>query len=110
MIYGKHPQKKRFRRLYILGPFVNLFMGISYLFGVFLPFWCGGPELRFAERNLEFCYEEMLPEAPELASVDLMADSSHLKIGRAPKGNEKVFQPSIFRGELLVSGRVCLST
>ena len=30
-----------------------------------------------------------------------------LKIGRLPqKGNEKVFQASIFRGELLVSGRV----
>ena len=27
-------------------------------------------------------------------------NSSPLKIGRAPKGNEKVFQPSIFRGYL----------
>ena len=36
-------------------------------------------------------------------------NSSHLKIGRAPKGNEKVFQPSIFfRCNSLVSGRVTL--
>ena len=34
-------------------------------------------------------------------------NSSPLKVGRNPKGNEKVFQPSIFRCErLLVSGRV----
>ena len=32
-------------------------------------------------------------------------NSSPLKIGRAPKGNEKLFQPSIFRGELAVSFR-----
>ncbi len=32
---------------------------------------------------------------------------SHLKLGlNAPKGNENVFQPSIFRCKLLVSGRV----
>ena len=31
---------------------------------------------------------------------------SHLIIGRCPKGNYIVFQPSIFRCELLVSGRV----
>ena len=36
-------------------------------------------------------------------------NSSHLKIGlSAPKRNEKVFQPFIFRGGLLVSGRVIL--
>ena len=33
-------------------------------------------------------------------------DGSPLKIGWVPKGNEKVYQPSIFRCELLVSGRV----
>ena len=32
-------------------------------------------------------------------------NSSHLKIGWAPRGSF-IFQPSIFRGELLVSGRV----
>ena len=31
-----------------------------------------------------------------------------LKIGRAPKGNVFIFQPSIFRGELLVFGGVTL--
>ncbi len=35
-------------------------------------------------------------------------NSSPPKIGRAPKGNEKVFQPPIFRCELLVSGSVTL--
>ena len=33
-------------------------------------------------------------------------NSLPLKIGRAPKGNYILFQPSIFRCELLVSGRV----
>ena len=31
------------------------------------------------------------------------ANSSHLKIGRAPKGNDRLFQPSIFRCKLVVS-------
>ena len=33
-------------------------------------------------------------------------NSSHLKIGRLPKEETIVFQPSIFRGELLVLGSV----
>ena len=34
-----------------------------------------------------------------LPKTSLKLTFSPLKIGRAPKGNEKVFQPSIFRGE-----------
>ena len=45
----------------------------------------------------------------ELPSLKLTA-SLPLKIGlNSPKGNEKVFQPSIFGCELSVSGRVVLS-
>ena len=35
---------------------------------------------------------------------------SHLKIGRAPKGSRIVFQPSIFRCDVLVLGRVIPGT
>ena len=35
-------------------------------------------------------------------------NSSHLPVSAMPKGNEKVFQSSICRCELLVSGRVFL--
>ena len=47
-------------------------------------------------------YHLLLTTLPE-------TNSSPLKIGRAPKGNVLIFQPSIFRCELLVSGRLISS-
>ena len=56
--------------------------------------------------------EQKLEEDSRIFRDDMMVtlpdNSSHLKIGRAPKGNEKVFQPSIFRGENAVGFRECI--
>ena len=55
-----------------------------------------------------FCYMCRLVDIyVHVPSLKLTASLS-LKIGRAPKGNNRMNQPSIFRCELLlVSGRVC---